>query len=567
MGTPTIIDSLFLELGIDTSKFSSDQQKALAKITEFETKAKKSGKGASDAIKTVGEAFRDLAKESRIGASAAGVEQLAGKLTMLGKSAQAAGLFGGAAAEGLGMLLSPVSIGIAAVGALGAVMWDLNSKMSDTNATIYRQAQLSGMNAANLWDWGEAAKTVGANPQEVTGGIAALQTSIMGMGIGAANATPQLTALARLGVPFNFKTGADIPALVTKVHEMAAAGNYENLGALRALTGPVMNDALFNIATNQAYDPSKLKAQIHEQEAANTGEILRKSLESQSVLGKLGISKDILAETAYGGTQGLMQAMVELLTRILDGVTKLVDFLVGVPSAVVDSASRIPDNFSSSMSSVWKAVKDMFSPTQHKATSALKTLMGFGASATDAEAIVGNLMQESSMNPMAENKKGYRGLAQWSKSRQADFAKRFGYGMGSNSVGEYKQSLDQLQFLWEEMQGPQQQAAREMAKAKDLFGKTSAFMKYFEAPGDSSLNKRFAFAQSAKSMADTVGATSNRSHVTVSNDTRIGEVNIHTPSTDPDAHADSFIKGVSTHPLFGPTDLGKLALGTRGMSQ
>lgn len=50
MAAKNIIDSLFLELGIDTAKFSADQAKALGRIQEFETRAKRAGKGGADAM-------------------------------------------------------------------------------------------------------------------------------------------------------------------------------------------------------------------------------------------------------------------------------------------------------------------------------------------------------------------------------------------------------------------------------------------------------------------------------------------------------------------------------------
>src|ERR1039458_2531563 len=87
----TIIDSLFLELGIDTTRLGSDQVKALSKIRDFETAAKKAGKGGSEAIKTVGEAFKDLAKGTGIGSGVARIEDLSKKFTGLGKSLSVAG--------------------------------------------------------------------------------------------------------------------------------------------------------------------------------------------------------------------------------------------------------------------------------------------------------------------------------------------------------------------------------------------------------------------------------------------------------------------------------------------
>ena len=116
---PTIIDSLFLELGIDTSKFSADQKRALTKISEFETKAKSSAKKSTQAVKTVGEAFKDIASTTAVGRSAAGLDSFATKLKALGMAGQAsesavAGGVGGMAV-GLGALLSPAALSVAAL--------------------------------------------------------------------------------------------------------------------------------------------------------------------------------------------------------------------------------------------------------------------------------------------------------------------------------------------------------------------------------------------------------------------------------------------------------------------
>jgi hypothetical protein len=115
---PTVIDSLFLELGIDVSKFSKDQQKAIAKIQQFESQTKRAAGNARGQVATVGAAFRDLANDSRLGSSASQVENLATKFKNLGISLQASGGAGmavGGMARGLGMLLSPAALGAAAV--------------------------------------------------------------------------------------------------------------------------------------------------------------------------------------------------------------------------------------------------------------------------------------------------------------------------------------------------------------------------------------------------------------------------------------------------------------------
>ena len=281
---PTIIDSLFLELGIDVSKFSKDQQRALEKIKQFETETRKSADKAAARVKTVGHAFRDIADETAIGASARRLDTMAVKLKALGQAGRVSGGVSGGLgmmAEGLGMLLSPATLALTAVTALGAGVWDFDKKMTAANATIFRQAQLSGMSAKNLWAWGEAAKSVGASPTSITGGIASLQTAVTGMGIGAGSATAQLVALARLGgVGYNFQSGVDIKSLFERVHQLAKKNGYKNLGALRALTMPVMNDAMFELATSPTFNPDNLQSKIKHLEPPGFGKILAGAVKS-----------------------------------------------------------------------------------------------------------------------------------------------------------------------------------------------------------------------------------------------------------------------------------------------
>lgn len=577
---PNIIDSLFLELGIDISKFSKDQAKALAEIQKFEAKAKKGGKEAGDAVKSVSGAFRDLARESRIGGSADRIEGLAKKFQALGVAMSgAAGAEGSAGmARGLGMLLSPAAMGAAAVGLLGLEMWDLNKAMSAANASIDRQAQLSDMNAKSLWSWGEAAKTVGANPQDITGGIASLQEAIAGMMVGASDATPQVMALSRLGIRWNTQNGmndAQVTDMFTKVHQKAAAQNYKNLGQLRAQTRPFMNDAMFALAVDPEFNPANLKRQIEASAPANLNKILQDSLKSQMKLGQLDIDTDIIKETAYGGEQGLMQAGVDILRNIAGGLAQLVNHFVHpvstakkVYDATVDAASRGMDRWTG-------FVKSFSTPTasHQRMSSAMKFFTDRGIAASDAEAIVGNLARESSMNPLARNASGHAGYAQWDKARQADFARRYGYQIGSSAVSPDQQSNDQLQFVLDEFQTTQQKAWLAMTKAKDLPGKTRAFMDLYERPGDNSFAQRFGFALDAKQLANIGGlvtaANSRASPVSnhVTSTTHIGELNVNAPSTDPKAIVDAARKGMTTHPLMSAGDLSMLGLSTRGTTQ
>lgn len=581
---PTIVDSLFLELGIDTSKFSADQQRAIGQIQKFESQAKRSAGKSVDAIKTVGQAFHDIAKDSRLGASAGALDNFAKKLRNLGQAAQVSGGVGtpfGVMANGLGMLLSPAALGIAAIGLLGKGMWDLNKEMTATNATMFRQSQLAGMNASNLWAWGEAAKTVGANPQDITGGITGLQTSIAGMMIGAGNATPQLIALARLGLHWNSKNGLDdtqVTQMFSRVHQLAASRGYKNLGGLRSLTGPLMNDAMWALATSPNFNPASIQKQIKAQEPPNLNEILRKSLSGQEVLGKLGIKEDIMKEIAFGGEQGLMMSVVEILSKLLDIANKTLEYIAELVN-FFKHPGEIPKKVGQAAESAWEGFTDFMgallgrpsADVQKKMAQAMKTLTASGIDKETASAIVGSMVQESSMDPLARGAGNHVGLKQWDASRQAAFAKRYGYAMGSEGIDPYRQFMDELQFAAYELKTRKGEKSS-IADASGLWGKTAAFMHLDEVVNDGSFSRRLGFAMQALqfdqlgSLLAAATAKMGGSTNTVTHHTKIGDVHVHTPATDPQGHAAAVRQGIAGQPLLNLPAQNTVSLATRGMA-
>jgi hypothetical protein len=182
---------------------------------------------------------------------------------------------------------------------------------------------------------------------------------------------------------------------------------------------------------------------------------------------------------------------------------------------------------------------------------AMQMLMAGGLSQDEAAATVGNMAQESSMNPLARNG-DHLGLLQWDKARQVAFAKRFGYSMGSGAASEFD---DQVAFTLQELRGSYRQALKQMEAARTLMGKTSAFMHLDEIVNDNSLGQRISFAQAALSMsARHVAHNDNRSEV------RIGDVHLHTSADDPASFADAFRQGLSNQPLLNQVAQGTLAL-------
>ena len=574
----TIIDSLFLELGIDTSKFSKDQQAALAKIAQFESQTKRAASGARGGIQTVGDAFRDLAKDSRIGASAASLDNLATKFKNLGISMQVSGGAGtpfGAAALGLGRLLSPATLGAAAVGMLATETWSFNKEMTAVNATLARNAELSGMSATNLWAMGMAAKTIGGDPAAVQASIASLQTALAGMSIGVGNATPQLIGMARLrryGARFNtggFGKGVDEESLFKAGYAYYQQhGRAATMAMLtqHGLTNADQADLIMSPTGYQEYKKAQAQA-----EAIKTGggfdAIVRESLKSQVGLGEADIAKSVAAESAYGGIQQPMQTIVGLLADIYAVLSSILGYIARAAAFfhIPEIAKDIAGPAVSGMG-VGPRLLSKGAGFARKTWSAIKTLMGLGIPPLEAASLVGNQMQESGLDPYAVNASGHRGIGQWDKSRQAAFAKIFGYRMGFGPVTPEQQLKDQEKFTQIELETTHRRAAAAMAKAKSLMGKSLAVMREYEIVNDGSFVNRLAFAQQALAMVNAANAPRPSSvHHTVTHDTRIGEINLNSPSNDPKAHVDVFRQGISNHPLLSPAAQGSVALGTRAM--
>jgi Phage tail lysozyme len=548
---PNIIDSLFLELGIDTSKFSVDQRLALKKIAEFEAQAKRSAGKSADAINKVGQAFRDIGKVS--GGAESGL---------------------GAMAKGIGFLLSPASLGIAAVSMLGKEVFDFNKNMTDANATLARNAELTGMTTTNLWAMGEAAKTVGGNPAAVQASIASLQTSLAGMSIGVGSAIPQMVGMARLagyGARFNpggFGQGVDEESLFK-----AARAMYKSQGRAQTmafLTGyGLMGADQANLAMSPGGWAEYQKAQAAAKAMTTGGgfeAVVKKSLQSQVGIGEKDIAGAIAAEQAYGGIQGGMQSVVGLLTNIYGVLSAILGFI----AKFAPTATTVKNLFGGANDADIDSIINSSSPKLPKSVDdrkalAQKLLMGFGMSAVDAATMVGSQVQESSMDPVAFNG-SHVGLQQWDKTRRAAFEKKFGYPMGSSAVDPYQQFVDQQKFAVEELHTTHRSALAAMAKAVSLAGKASAFMRLDEVVNDGSFAKRFMYAQQMMGASSMLAGARSIQHNDNSSDIKIGDIHVHTNATDPAAHADAIRKGIATHPLVSMPAMGTVQLATRGMT-
>ena len=135
----TVIDSLMIELGLDTSKFNTNQQKAVDQLRKFDDQAQKTSKNISKGAKDMGDGFTFM-KDALVG--------------------------------------------------FGTVFVGLNgfkSFIADTtkaNAELGRSAHVLSMSAGELKTWGQMAELTGGNVESMTGTLKGLQQALAGLTVG-----------------------------------------------------------------------------------------------------------------------------------------------------------------------------------------------------------------------------------------------------------------------------------------------------------------------------------------------------------------------------------------------
>ena len=148
----TVIDSLLIELGLDTSKFDASQKKSVEELRKFDEQAQKTAKNTQQGSKNVGDGFEKARN-------------------------------------------ALVSLGVAFVGLKGFTQF--SKEMTSTNADLGRNAQLFQMSARELDAWGAVLKTVGGDAKNFQDSIQTIQSSIASIKLGGGQDFQ--VAIARLG--------------------------------------------------------------------------------------------------------------------------------------------------------------------------------------------------------------------------------------------------------------------------------------------------------------------------------------------------------------------------------
>jgi hypothetical protein len=163
-----------------------------------------------------------------------------------------------------------------------------------------------------------------------------------------------------------------------------------------------------------------------------------------------------------------------------------------------------------------------------EAIEAVKYFMGRGWSLPQAIGIVANLLQESGLNPGAENSTGHVGVAQWDRPRQMMYQMRTGRPLSRED------RFKQYDYVDYEMRHNEAAAGFALGQTGDAASATMAVDRFYERSGGAEIGRRLANARALGSNPNVQNATFTGGNVTQTNN-----VTINT-TADPNAIRSAF---------------------------
>jgi len=489
----TVIDSLLIELGLDTSKFNDAQKKAVESLKKTDEQAKKSNDVIQRGAKQTADEF-SKAKDS---------------IVALGTA-----------------LLS--------FDAVKSFVMD----MTKSNMQLGISSSLLNVSARQLKSWSEVAQKAGAAPETFTNAMKTMQeqAALFHMGKGGQEFAQSFSMLG-LDKDKDITNIGKISDALIKFRDKFGTREAQNL----AKTLGFGDDASFNAmlkggdALNSLYKDMDKYNDKSEQATIEAGKLNDKMVDLSSAFGRL---KDQTYISIGPGLEELLdfaKDAVTWFTKLSDIIDKF-ESKLGMSSVqkVLSRAMPIAGVAIAAYNEVTgKAAKaQKQSATQEKNS---KQLMDYfvsqGWTKEQAAGIIGNLSQESKLDPNAKNASGMKGIAQWNKSRQADFQKWAGFAIDDPKADLMKQAA----FIQYELtQGSEKNAGNKLKQQNTAIGASDVIMGSYERPNDNSASKREQYAIQAANMTG-AGINAHTNNTSTANNTQVainGDINVHTQATD-----------------------------------
>lgn len=269
----TVIDSLLIELGLDTSKFDAAQKKSVEELRKFDEQAQKTAKNTQQGAKNTGDSFAKTRD-------------------------------------------SLLALGVALVGFKGFTQFVGN--MTTGNAALGRNANLLSMSARELDAWGGVLKSVGGDLEGFQSSIQAMQQGIANIKLGDAAI---LTPLARLGA----LSAVDLNKGTVDIYKLADA-----LKAFREANGEQLTYALA-----QQIGLSKEMFMVMEQGSDKVRALYDENYKLSGITeqntkaaAKFQAQLGILSQAFSGAKNSIMDQLYPALGALAQGTTSLVNGFV-----------------------------------------------------------------------------------------------------------------------------------------------------------------------------------------------------------------------------------------------
>jgi hypothetical protein len=556
----TVIDSLLIELGIDASKFNSEQKKIVDELKKVAAEAEKTSKATVDSTKKTSvenKKASDQEKKTHDEKKKAEGEnkKFGEESTKRAKQTQLDN-------KNIGESFSRITLAAASFGAslIGLKeIAEFSTNLSLANASLGRTSQLLGRPPEEIQAWGKVFEAGG----DKAGAFANTLDNILSRVAAIKNNGPLLQEIARQRVDpskfldytaedpakmFNILAFADAIKKLKATYGTTTAQNFAaSMGAtpeqyLILIKSREELEKLYNLSLAKVAVDSEITSQ-----AAKTQEQITKLDQAflrvgqnvqESLAPKMGFFRDVLIDIANSfsdlddksqkfitnlGSSSVLLATLAGLAGIAGiFVPALLPVAVALGTAAVGTGAVAVGKWAQGNTS-----KEGLSPQ-----SLMEFYMSKGLDKEHAAALVGNAMQESSLNihsPSTYKGKGYEGLFQLSPERQGQYKAKHGK--------EYKNSSwqEMAAYSLEEMETTEKDQSAMFRSMHGVANLAKQFSNDVQRPNAAlaANDKRSAYAMQA--FSNYTDPSLNSSTSNIKNNTssvQTGDIHIHTQATE-----------------------------------
>ena len=560
----TVIDSLLIELGLDSSKFMADQKKVINALKEIQAENKKASKSATDSAQKTADANKKSADQDKKTHTekkkAAEEDKKAGEESS--KRAKQTQLDN----KNISESISKATIAAAAFATsfVGIKqISDFSNNLSLSNAALGRTATLLGQNPQELQAWGKVFEAGGDAAGAYSDNLGSLLSKISRVKVDASFLSELYSARIN-GSSFmdpyakDPKKMLDIYALSDELKRLEKAEKitYAQDAAQRLLN--ISNAEYLVLTQNSREELQKLLAvslakvaitdasikqdkKTQDQITAVDQAFLRVGNNIQESLGpKMSFFRNLLIGVAdsFSSLDDISQSFIttlgssSILLSTLAGLVGLAGIVLKAPALLPVAGGLAIAAIGGIAGSAGVWAHGSSSKEGLSAQSLMEYYISKGLDKEHAAALVGNAMQESSLNthaPSTYKGKQYQGLFQLSPDRQNEYKAKHGK--------EYKDSTwqEMASYSLEEMDTTEKKASARFKMAKKVAEAAEYFSNDVQRPDSEAADndKRSAYAtQAFNSYVDPKINSTTSNTKTNNSSVQTGDIHIYTQATE-----------------------------------